>query len=160
MNDKIYVKSMVNGIVGITLPDLRFKKEWPRKGTRLPIDREILKEAIYDPGVERMLKEGILFIEDMDFKKEMGLEPEDVTEPTNIIEMDDKLCQRAIRLMPVHELKALLEKLSPSQKESLADYAISHYAELAMDRLDILSKACGIDILNAISMKKQMEAED
>lgn len=160
MNDKVYVKSMVNGTVGITLPDLRFKKEWPRKGTRLPIDREILKEAIYDIGVERMLKEGILFIEDMDFKREMGLEPEDASAPVNVIELDEKLCQRAIRLMPVAELKGLLQKLSVSQKESLADYAVSHYNDMAFDRVEILSEACGADLLHAIQLRKQMEAEN
>ena len=31
MNDKIYVKSMVDGVIGINLPDLHLKKEWPRK---------------------------------------------------------------------------------------------------------------------------------
>ena len=52
MNDKIYVKSMVDCIVGIDLPDLHLKKEWPRKGTRLPINKEVLMEAFYTPGVE------------------------------------------------------------------------------------------------------------
>lgn len=160
MNDKVYVKSMVNGTVGITLPDLRFKREWPRKGTRLPIDREILKEAIYDVGVERMLKEGILFIEDMDFKREMGLEPEDASAPVNVIELDEKMCQRAIKLMPIVELKKLLQKLSVSQKETLADYAVSHYNDMAFDRVEILSEACGIDLLHAIQLRKQMEADD
>ena len=101
MNDKIYVKSMVDGVIGINLPDLHLKKEWPRKGTRLPINKEVLMEAFYTPGVEYMFKEGMLFIEDMDFKIEMGLEPEEAKQPTKIIELDEKLCQRAIRLMPV-----------------------------------------------------------
>ena len=160
MNDKIYVKSMVDGVIGINLPDLHLKKEWPRKGTRLPINKEVLMEAFYTPGVEYMFKEGMLYIEDMDFKIEMGLEPEEAKQPTNIIELDEKLCQRAIRLMPVQELKGLLEKLTSTQKEVLADYAINHYNDMALDRVEILSKACGTDILNAIKFKKQMEADD
>ncbi len=160
MNDKIYVKSMVNGSVGIYLPDLRLRKEWPRKGTRLPIDREVLKEAIfYDVGVERMLREGVLFIEDMDFKIEVGLEPEEATQPVNVVELDDRLSQRAIKLMPVQELKTLLGKLSSSQKSSLAEYAINHYTDMAMDRVSLLSEACGINILNAVQAKQQMEAD-
>lgn len=160
MNDKIYVKSMVDGIIGINLPDLHLKKEWPRKGTRLPINKEVLTEAFYTHGVEYMFKQGMLFIEDMDFKIEMGLEPEEAKQPTNIIELDEKLCQRAIRLMPVQELKGLLEKLTSTQKEVLADYAINHYNDMALDRVEILSKACGTDILNAIQFKKQMEADN
>lgn len=117
-------------------------------------------EAFYTPGVEYMFRQGMLFIEDMDFKIEMGLEPEEAKQPTNIIELDEKLCQRAIRLMPVQELKGLLEKLTSTQKEVLADYAINHYNDMALDRVEILSKACGTDILNAIQFKKQMEADD
>ena len=67
MNDKVIVESMVSGIVGITLPHLLFSKSWPKKGSKLPIDKEILRQAIYEPGVEYMFKHGILYMDDMDF---------------------------------------------------------------------------------------------
>lgn len=43
MNDKVMVTSMVSGVVGITLPHLLFKKSWPKKGSKLPVDKEILR---------------------------------------------------------------------------------------------------------------------
>ena len=66
MNDKIVVKSMSSGKVIINSPNLRFKREWPRKNAKVNIDAELLKELLYEPGVEYMVKSGLLFIEDMD----------------------------------------------------------------------------------------------
>ena len=50
----VTVISTVNGVVGIYLPDLRFKKEWTRKGQRQKIDKELLRDMMYDPGSEYM----------------------------------------------------------------------------------------------------------
>ena len=40
MNDKekVTIVSTVNGTVGIYLPDLRFRKEWTRKGMKVQVD--------------------------------------------------------------------------------------------------------------------------
>ena len=64
MNERVIVTSMVSGNVGLTLPHLRVNKTWPKKGTKLPIEKDVLREAIYEPGVEYMFKNGILYIED------------------------------------------------------------------------------------------------
>ena len=58
MNERVIVTSMVNGIVGITMPNSRIKKIWPKKGTKLPVEKDLLREAIYEPGVEYMFKKG------------------------------------------------------------------------------------------------------
>ena len=39
MNDKVYVTSMVGGTV------VAMRKTWPRKGAKLPIDKEVLREV-------------------------------------------------------------------------------------------------------------------
>ena len=41
-----------------------------------------------------MLKAGVLFIDDLEFKKELGLEPEDAVEPVNVILLEDKFIER------------------------------------------------------------------
>ena len=66
---KIAITSQVNGRVGINVPEMRFKKTWEKKGQKVLVDAEILEEIFYDPGVEYMFRQGILYIEDMDFKK-------------------------------------------------------------------------------------------
>ena len=66
--EMVTVVSTVNGLVGIYLPDLRFKKEWARKGQKQKIDKDLLQDIMYDPGSEYMFRTGMLYIEDMDIK--------------------------------------------------------------------------------------------
>ena len=114
MNEKVIVTSMVNGIVGITLPNSRIKKIWPKKNTKLPVDKDLLREAIYEPGVEYLFKNGILYIEDMDFKIELGLEPEGAKAPTEIIPVDEKYLNRILKLMPLSEMKTAISSFECS----------------------------------------------
>mgnify|MGYP003294163585 CR=1 FL=1 len=124
MNEKVIVTSMVGGNVGLTLPHLRVNKTWPKKGTKLPVEKEVLREAIYEPGVEYMFKQGLLYIDDMDFKIELGLEPEGAKAPTEIIPVDEKYLNRVLKLMPLSEMKAAINKMSDNQKKELLDYAV------------------------------------
>ena len=150
MNDKVYVTSMVGGLVKC------MRKTWPRKGTKLPIEKDLLREAIYEPGVEFMFKNGILYIDDMDFKIELGLEEEGTKTPTNIIALDEKYMNRIMRLMPLAEMRTTVIKLTDNQKRELIDYA-SGQNDLSMDRLNILKELTGIDVLKVIELKRQKE---
>lgn len=150
MNDKVYVTSMVGGLVKC------MRKTWPRKGTKLPIEKDLLREAIYEPGVEFMFKNGILYIDDMDFKIELGLEEEGTKTPTNIIALDEKYMNRIMRLMPLAEMRTTVVKLTDNQKRELIDYA-SEQNDLSMDRLNILKELTGIDVLKVIELKRQKE---
>lgn len=156
MNEKVVVTSMVNGIVGITMPNSRIKKIWPKKGTKLPVDKDLLREAIYEPGVEYMFKKGILYIDDMDFKIELGLEAEGTTKPTEIIPVDEKYLNRVLKLMPISEMKVAIGKMSDNQKKELLDYTVEQN-DIQLDRLNIIKELTGIDVLKVIELKRQKE---
>ena len=156
MNERVLVTSMVNGIVGITMPNSRIKKIWPKKGTKLPVEKDLLREAIYEPGVEYMFKKGILYIDDMDFKIELGLEPEGAKAPTELIPIDDKYLKRVLKLMPLSEMKAAINKMSENQKKELLDYAVKQN-DIQLDRLGVLKELTGIDILKVIELDRQRE---
>ena len=156
MNERVIVTSMVNGIVGITMPNSRIKKIWPKKGSKLPIEKDLLREAIYEPGVEYMFKKGILYIDDMDFKIELGLEPQGAKAPTEIIPVDEKYLNRVLKLMPLSEMKAAINKMSDNQKKELLDYAVKQN-DIQLDRLGVLKELTGIDILKVIELDRQRE---
>jgi len=80
-NKQVELISMVDAYVGIDVPDLHLKRLWERKGAKKKIPFEVLKEAIYDPSVDYLLRQGILYIEDLDVKIELGLEDEEAKEP-------------------------------------------------------------------------------
>ena len=152
--EMVTVISTVNGVVGIYLPDLRFKKEWTRKGQKQKIDKELLQDIMYDSGSEYMFRTGMLYIEDMDIKKEIGLEPEEATEPVNIIVLDEKQLNRYLTVMPLHEFKENVKKLSIEQAKNLVDYAVQKET-ITFDKAEFLEKVTGLNAMSMIQLNRK-----
>ena len=151
MDDKVMVTSMVGGTISASALNHRV---WNKKGQKLPVSKDILREAIYEPGIEYMFKNGILYIEDMDFKIELGLEAEGTKTPTQIIPMDEKYMNRILKLMPVSDMKKAIDEMSMVQKQELVDFAVKQN-DIQLDRIKIVSDKCGVDVLKAIELNRQ-----
>ena len=152
--EKIRVISKHQGPISVNISDLRFKREWPNKGASVLIEKEILEEMMYDSGFKYMIDTGMLYIEDLEAKKELGLEPEDATEPVNIIVLNDNDMKRMMTAMPQFEFDAKLKTLNYEQMLALADFAIKN--ELGdFGKCDAIKKACGKDILTAIKLNRE-----
>ena len=154
MNDKVIVTSMVNGIVSINRPEYRLVRTWPKKGTKLPVEKDSLRQAIYEPGVEYMFKNGMLYIDDMDFKIELGLEEEGAKAPAAIIPVDEKYLERVLKRMPVSEMKIAIKAMNDTQVNELIDYA-SEQNDIQMDRINAIKDITGIDLFKVIDLKRQ-----
>lgn len=154
MNDRVIVTSMVNGIIGINRPEYRLVKTWPQKGSRLPVEKDSLRQAIYEPGVEYMFKKGMLYIDDMEFKIELGLEEEGTKTPTAIIPVDAKYLERVLKRMPVREMKEVIKTMNDVQKRELIDYA-TEQNDIQLDRINAIKELTGIDLLRVIDLKNQ-----
>ena len=152
--EKIRVISKHQGPVSVNISDLRFKREWPNKGASVLIEKETLQEMMYDSGFKYMIDTGMLYIEDLEVKKELGLEPEDATEPVNIIVLSDNDMKRMMTAMPQFEFDVKLKTLNYEQMLALADFAIKN--ELGdFGKCDAIKKACGKDILTAIKLNRE-----
>ena len=158
MNERVMVTSMVSGRIGLVLPRLHINKVWPKKNTKLPVEKDVLREAIYEPGVEYMFKQGLLYIDDMDFKIELGLEEEGTKAPTNVIPMDEKYMNRILKLMPIAEMKKAISAMNDNQKRELIDFA-SEQNDISFDRMDVIKKLTGIDVVKVIELKRSKEEE-
>lgn len=157
-NQKVLVKNLTNGRVGIDIPTLNFRRIWEKKGAVKPVDFDVLQEIIYDPGVEYMFKEGILYIDDMATKIKLGLEPEDTTEPVNIIVLTDTQKKRYLTVAPISELKELLTKMSYEQIQDLAQFAIENEL-IDIDRCDLIKEAIQVDIIKAVQFNRENKEE-
>ena len=153
MNEKVMITSMVGGTISAASLEHRV---WNKKGQKLPVSKDVLREAIYEPGIEYMFKKGILYIDEMDMKIELGLESPGATAPTDILPVDDKYLNRVLKLMPIVEMKAAIDKMSIVQKQELVDYA-SKQNDIQLDRLAIVSEKCNVDILKTIELNRQKE---
>lgn len=156
MENMVYVTSASDRTLVVFIPELRLSKTWTKRGQKLPINRDDLIQAYYNPAVESLFKEGMLKTDDVEFLKNVGLMDEDGNK--EVVELSADLLMRMIKLMPIADLKAHLKTLSNSQLSELGDFAVLHYKDLKMDRVDLLSKVTGKNILKAIeNYKASME---
>ena len=156
-NKKVKVKNLVSQRVLLSVPELRLRRVWEKKGAVMTIPFEQLEEAMYSPGVENLFTEGILGIDDMEIKIALGLEPEDAVAPVNIITLSDAEMQRYLTAMPVFEFKEKIKELPYQQIMELANYAITH--EIAnFEKAEILKQFIDIDIMSAIKLNRDDKA--
>ena len=157
MDKKVKVVSLVSQRVVLTVPDLRLRRVWERKGAVAVIPFEQLEEAMYSPGVENLFKNGILGIDDMETKIALGLEPEGAKAPTNVIILNDEQRKRYLTVMPLHEFKEEIKKLPIEQINELAAYAIEHEI-LDFDKSEIIKKYVDVDIMRAVKLNRDDQA--
>jgi hypothetical protein len=155
-NNFVMVRSASDWTLVMDVPHLNLHRVWSKRGQKYPIERAALIQAYYRPAIEQLFREGSLITDDRDFLREVGLLDEN--EVSIVYELTDTMKQRLIKLMPLVEVRNELAKMSNSQIEEVANYAITHYQDLVMDRIDLISKASGKDVMSAIrNYKAAME---
>lgn len=153
--EKIIIISNSNSRVGIDLPEIRFSRQWASKGAKIAVEKDIFEQMMYDEGTRYMFETGILYTEDMEAKKEVGLEPEDATEPKNIIILTDAQRKRYMTVMPFAEFQTEVKKLGYEEVQNLADYAIQNELVGDLKKRDLIKELIGKDIVKAIDLNKQ-----
>ena len=153
MSDKIKVISAIDHRCGIDNADLHISRRWPGRGSVVTFTKEQIEELMFDPSFRNMVDDGMLYIDDMEVKKEVGVEPEDASTPT-IILMDEKQLERFWKNMPMTQFKLETEKLTKSQLTSLARYAMSHGDDGSIEKANYLTKISGFQILKGIENNK------
>lgn len=158
MENKVKVVNLISSRVNINIPDVRLNRVWEKKGAVKTIPFDQLEEALYNPGVEALFTGGILGIDDLEIKKQLGLEPEDATEPVNIIILDETQRRRYLTVMPLHEFKTKIQDLPIEQIRELAQFAIENEI-VDFDKAEIIKKITGTDIIGSIQMNKADKEE-
>ena len=156
MSDKIKVISAFDGRCGIDNSDLHISRRWPARGSVVTLDREILEELMYDDAFKNMVEDGTLYIEDMEVKKDLGIEPEDAKTPT-IIYLSDKELERYWKIMPLAQFKVEINKLKKAQVDSLVDYAIKHGEDGSITKANFLTELTGRNVLKGIELLNSVE---
>ena len=156
MDKKVKVVSLVSHRVILTVPELRLRRVWERKGAVVLIPFEQLEEAMYSPGVEALFRNGTLGIDDMEVKIALGLEPEGAKEPVNIVTLNDDQRKRYLTVMPLHEFKEKLAELPREQITELAAYAIENKI-MDYDKSEEIKKYIDVDIMTAIKLNRDAE---
>ena len=154
MSNKVTVISNNYSEVIINIPELHLNRVWEKKGAKKMIDFDQLQEAFYDPGVEYMFTHGILYIEDMEVKKLLGLEPDDATEPENIIILSDDQKERYLKRLPLADFKIAFAKLSREEQIALAQYAVENHIDTGLDKGKVIREVTHIDVMKILSQEE------
>lgn len=151
-NKQVMITNTIKSRVGINVPDLLLKRVWEKKGVKKPIEFNILQQAFYDPSVEYLFREGILYIDDMDVKIALGLEEEGAETPSIVI-LNDSDLRRYLTAMPLFDFKQKIQTLGREQIQALVDYAIEN--ELTpYDKCEILKEITQTDIIRAVQLNR------
>ena len=136
----IHVKFNENSEIGDTFSyTLQYPTFFALKNTNFSVKQDVLN------NINSTINSSVLT-----FKNGLMEEEKDV-----VAKLNNTQKMRIIKLMPLVDAKKELARLSVEQLSELADFAIEHYKDLSMDRVDVLSKASGRNILKSIENYKR-----
>ena len=158
MADMVKVRSATDVTVSLYDPTIPLRKTWEKRGAVVPIEREKLIQAFYNSSLEDCLRNGTLVIDDKSFLYEVGMIADaDAAVPS--FEMTSTLMEKLISTSPLWEVEKTLKKLSATQIGELAEYAITNHNNLKMDRINLLTKYSGKNILKAIELYRASQED-
>ena len=157
MADMVKVRSASDFTIVINAPEIPLVKTWTKRGAIFSFPREALVQAYYSTSLESLMRKGMLIIEDKEFLVEVGLIDDEGDHTTK--ELTHAMMEKLIGGIPMWEFEKNLKELSEYQISELAEYAIVNNSKLKMDRIDLLSKASGKNILKAIELYRKAQED-
>lgn len=156
-NKQITLVSMVDGRVGINVPDLRLKRLWEQKGSKKKVAFDVLQEAFYDPSVEYLIRQGMLYVDDKEARIALGLEEnEEGAQPIQMLK--DEEINRLLTVVPTFEFRQKMKELTKEQIKSIVDYAVKHEIT-AYDKCEILKEYSEVDIIKTVQFNNEEKGE-
>ena len=152
----VMVTNMVNGMVSVKDPSTGVNRRWMKRGQTQPIPYEALEQLLWQDGFRNMLETGVLYIKDMKDKKDLGLEPEEATKPTNILALSEVEMKNLLEKTPFDVFKKEVLPLPRVQVDNLIEFAIENKI-VDTAKCAFLKQVSGKDILLAISRKEEDE---
>lgn len=154
----VIIKNMYDAVVSVYKPEYGIQRKWQKLGQSIGIPYETVEQLLWDRGFRNLIDSGMLYIEDMQTKIDLGLEPEGATQPVNIRTLtveDIKNLWNA----PIAVFKKEIDDLPAIQVDAVIEYAIQNDIADATKCIFIKTKT-GKDILKAISNKQDLELAD
>lgn len=159
MERMVILKNMVNSRVGVSNPNLGYNRRWERKDHTQGIPFEIVEQLLWDEGFRHMIDSGILYIENLQDKIDLGLEPAGATEPVNIIVLNSNEIKKLLTETPFEDFKRKIAILSKVQVDNIVDYAIENRL-IDSAKCSFLKEVTKKDILLAISRREDLAEEE
>lgn len=151
----VNVTNMIRANVSIARPEFGINRVWSDFGQTMKIPFENLEQGMWDPAIQNLFTSGILYIDNLQDKIDLGLEPADAAEPVNIVLLDENKMENLLKNTPLTVFKKEVSALTRVQVDSLISYAINKKI-IDPDKCSWLKDLTGKDILKSISQKDDM----
>ena len=155
----VALKSTIDSLVSVRKPEFGVNRRWQKMGQTQTLPYDQVSQLLWDSGFRSLIDSGILYIEDMQTKKDLGLEPEEATVPENILVLTEKQMETYMTSLPIDVFKREVSKLPRIQVDNLVSYAAEHRFTDSGKCL-FLKQLCGKDIFKMVSNDIAMEEYD
>lgn len=155
----VKIMNMVNSSVSVKEPTMGVNRLWVKRGQVLPIPFETVEQLLWNTGFKHMLDSGILYIDNMKDKQDLGLESMDAKEPENLIALNTEQMDELLNRTSLEDFKVRVQELPRVQVDNLIEYAVEKKT-INGDKNSFLKDLTGKDVMRAISTKDSIEKEE
>ena len=144
---RVALKSLVNYTVVITVPDLHFRREFKKVNEVRYVPYDTMLELVSNPGVSKMIEEGIIYVMDEEDRIAFGLQEE--PEKPSFVPLTDLEILKLLKSETIEKFTSTINDQPIEQVKRIAEVAIKNKA-IDYNKNEILKSACGVDALGAI----------
>lgn len=155
----VKITNMVNGMVSVKDPSTGVNRVWRKRGQSSVLPYETVESLLWQDGFLRLIECGVLYIENLKDKQDLGLEPVDAVEPTNILTLTEMQMKNLLTAVPITVFKKELSKYPKIQVDNLIEYAIENNL-VDPEKCAYLKQVTGKDIMLAISRREDDKKHD
>lgn len=153
-------KNTDSGTVIVHEPAYGVHREFLGKNAIQTIPFEIVEQLLWRPGFKNMIESGMLYIEDMQDKIDLGLEEPDTKVPTKIKILTEPQMLTIMKVKGYDDFVKELETVSNEQINSLIDYSVENSLASDIQKVNYLKEITGRDIVKLIAAKRENEEID
>ena len=156
-NRMVVLQNTQAGTVEIYSPAYNVKRIFPGKGTKQALPFDVVEQLLWDQGFRYMIDTGMLYIDDMQAKIDLGLEEPGTETPTRIKVFTPEQILTLLKIKKYEDFKAEIDSVSIEQANEVVKYAVENNL-VDNDKVNYLKEVTGKDVIAMIA-RKRLEAD-
>lgn len=150
----VVIKNMVSKRIVVHEPAYGVRRIFPNKGAVQSIPYQQMEQLMWSNGFRNLLLSGVLYIENMQDKIDLGLEEPGTETPTKIKTLNEQQMLTLLKIRDYDSFVNELATLSVDQANSIVDYAVANRI-LDSKKIDYLKEITGRDAIKILANQQQ-----
>lgn len=155
----VKVRSTCTGRFVINEPAFNLVREFPTKGSVQMIPYEAIEQLLWQPGFKTAIDTGMIYIDDMQDKIDLGLESPEAKAPERIRVLSEAQMLKLLKVDSYEVFANDITGLPIEQARALVHFAADNNI-IDMKKIDTLKAVTGLDAIKIIAAKRANEEAD